>query len=263
LALGQTEVRDMGGMVQPVTVNQLTGTATFGPGTAKTATPGDLLSAETTRRGQNMVDARARERLEIDRGTATANAGGPQQSALVKQFGKAAPGYRWKTDGSQEAIPGGPADIKAGELGAKADARKQEGQRQAAAVIDSIDKADKLTGYTTAGVGGLLANLPATSARDLRGELDTIKANLGFDRLQQMREMSPTGGALGAVAVQELFALQSTVASLDQLRSVPELKSALAKIRRHYTRWQDTLSGGAPAAPPAAGGGVVDWGSLK
>jgi hypothetical protein len=48
-------------------------------------------------RGQDLTDSRARE-LRAD---ATANGGKPP------------PGYRWKPDGSMEAIPGGPADVKA------------------------------------------------------------------------------------------------------------------------------------------------------
>jgi len=55
----------------------------------------------------------ARQRLDIDRGASVADAGGPSQSAFTKQFGKAGAGYRWKADGSQEFIPGGPADQRA------------------------------------------------------------------------------------------------------------------------------------------------------
>lgn len=43
------------------------GQNTGGAPLQRQATPGDVLSAETTRRGQNMVDARARERLEFDK----------------------------------------------------------------------------------------------------------------------------------------------------------------------------------------------------
>ncbi len=43
-----------------------------------------------------------------------------------------------------------------------------------------------------------------------------------------MREESPTGGALGQVAVQELVALQATLGSLD-LRQSPELVIATLK----------------------------------
>lgn len=53
------------------------------------------------------------------------------------------------------------------------------------------------------------------NARSNYSAVKTIQANLGFDALQAMRDASPTGGALGQVAVQELEMLQSTVANLD------------------------------------------------
>lgn len=65
----------------------------------RTQTPDSIASNATAMRGQNMVDARSRETLA--------------------QGGKAPAGYRWKPDGSMEAIPGGPADTKQGGVGAK------------------------------------------------------------------------------------------------------------------------------------------------
>ena len=188
----------------------------------------------------------ARERLQFDMNGGVE--GGGAQSALTKQFGKAPPGYRWKNDGTVEAIPGGPADIKAGEAGAKAQQRADAASLAAGNVLDAVSTAKELVGPTTAGVGSSFANIPGTNARDLQAKLETVKANLGFDRLQQMREMSPTGGALGAVAVQELIALQSTVASLDQAQSPAQLRKSLDKVQQHYNNWLNTVKKGAPVA---------------
>jgi hypothetical protein len=58
---------DTGGAVQQVNVNRITGEAKPVQSFKKTNTPGELLSAENTRRGQNMTDARARENNEIQR----------------------------------------------------------------------------------------------------------------------------------------------------------------------------------------------------
>jgi hypothetical protein len=215
----------------------------------KFQTPDSIASNEISRRGQditmrgqNMTDSRARELNAISGGA------------------KAPAGYRFKPDGSLEAIQGGPADIKAGELGAKAEARRQSQAAQAASVLDTIGEAKNLVGITTAGFGALAAGVPATEARNLSAKLETIKANLGFDRLQQMREQSPTGGALGAVAVQELTALQSTVSSLDQKQSPTQLKASLAKIEQHYKRWQETVKS---AGGGASGGKASGWSIQK
>jgi hypothetical protein len=173
--------------------------------------------------------------------------------------GKAPAGYRFKPDGSLEAIPGGPADIKAGELGAKADARAKGAIAQADSVLQEVRDAKGMVGLNTAGVGGVLSNVPATEARNLSSKLLTIKANLGFDRLQQMRDQSPTGGALGSVAQQELAALQATVASLDQMQSPAQLTSALDKIERHYSKWRDTVQ----QANGGTGGATGDFDAPK
>jgi len=123
---------------------------------------------------------------------------------------------------------------------------------QADSVLKEVADAKKLVSGKTAGWGGLLAKLPNTDARNLEAKLASVKANLGFDRLQQMRQESPTGGALGQVAVQELVALQSTVASLDQLQEAGQLTSALEKIERHYTNWKNIMekAGGKSTMPP-------------
>lgn len=207
---------------------------------------------------QGNLGLRRRE-LDLQTGNAVADAGGPSQAGLTKQFGKAPPGYRWKPDGTAEAIPGGPADIKAGEAGAKAQGRRDAAALAAGNVLSAVTDAKNLVGVTTTGPGSLLSKVPGTNARDLQAKLDTVKANLGFDRLQQMREMSPTGGALGAVAVQELIALQSTVASLDQAQSPTELRKSLEKIERHYNKWLQTVnqSAGTPA-PTGQGASNID-----
>ena len=103
------------------------------------------------------------------------------------------------------------------------------------------------------------ASFAQGAAANPADRLTTIKANLGFDRLQQMRDQSPTGGALGQVAVQELASLQATVASLDQLQSPTQLGTALDKIERHYTNWRNAVN---QAAKPQ-GGATGGWGIQK
>lgn len=201
----------------------------------RTASPDAVLSDKRaargqaiTLRGQNLTDARARE---------------------ANGAGKPPAGYRFNAAGNLEAIPGGPADIKAGEAGDKRAKQKESYIAQAKNMLGTIKEAKNLVGYSTAGLGGTMRALPMTRARDLDAKLTTIKANLGFDRLQQMRDSSPTGGALGQVAVQELTALQATVASLDQLQSPEQLKQALDKIETHYSNWQKTLQPDKQQAP--------------
>ena len=64
----------------------------------------------------------------------------------------------------------------------------------------------------------------------------TIKSSIGFDRLQQMREESPTGGALGQVSELELVTLQATLGSLDLNQSKENLLYNLERLGEIYVQ---------------------------
>lgn len=133
----------------------------------------------------------------------------------------------------------------------KKEAAKQFALNHASKVVGDVTAAKSLVSGTTTGLVGKGSSfVPGSDAYNLNQRLLTIKANLGFDRLQQMRDASPTGGALGQVAVQELQALQATVGSLELGQSKEELKKNLDKIELHYNNWLNTVGGTAPA--PAA-----------
>lgn len=206
----------------------------------KTATFGDMNSA----RNANVAE----RRLQWDMSK-------PDDTA------KAPTGYRWTASGGLEPIPGGPADEKATMAGEKAEQRRQAAVMQADRMIGSADAALKqMDRWMTTGVSGaVMSNLPGSDANDLRATLETIKANLGFAELQAMREASPTGGALGSVAVQELNALQSTVANLSPNQSEAQLRANLQKIKEHYANMREVLQGKMPKGYDQGG---QSWGSL-
>jgi hypothetical protein len=66
--------------------------------------------------------------------------------------------------------------------------------------------------------------------------------------LQAMREASPTGGALGQVAIQELAMLQSTVASLEKGQSRENLERGLRQVKQHFENWKRAVAEANPAA---------------
>lgn len=138
-----------------------------------------------------------------------------------------------------------------GELPKSVDpAVRQREANKARTVISTVDRALGRANDWTTGWGSVLANVPSTDARGLRGDLVTIKANLGFDELQAMRAASPTGGALGQVAVQELEALQATLGALDQAQDDTDVRRNLEQIGRHYTNWYQAVYGEKPNATP-------------
>ena len=99
------------------------------------------------------------------------------------------------------------------------------------------------------GVGSLLAGLPATHARALRSELTPIISNLTFDRLQQMRDESVTGGAVGNVSNADLLLLGSTVANLDTGVDLQTFLRRLDEIERHFIGTQINALGIDPQSP--------------
>lgn len=160
-------------------------------------------------------------------------------------------GYRYTANGDLEPIPGGPKDNTSKQAAARDRARTK-----AELVISKINEAITQVSPLSAGVvGQTTAAIGGTPAANLESTIDTIQANIGFDELQAMRDASPTGGALGQVAVRELDMLQSTLASLKQKQSPDQLKSNLNKILGHYNNWLNSVNeaavqeGGAPINP--------------
>jgi hypothetical protein len=148
--------------------------------------------------------------------------------------------------------PDGTVDViqlpKGTEDPAKAEQSKQMRAEKARNIIATVDGAlgligkGVLPGSGEAGFRGAVASrIPGTKAYDLARTMETIKANLGFEELQAMRDASPTGGALGQVAVQELVALQATVANLDIGQSETQLRGNLNRIKSHYSKWKNAV----------------------
>lgn len=132
-------------------------------------------------------------------------------------------------------------------------------------VMQDIDKAISMANgggmLGTTGMGSALSGVPNTSAHDLASTLNTIKSNIGFDKLQAMREASPTGGALGQVSERENVLLQSVLGSLDQSQSREQFVGNLQRLKevlqgRQAERERAYLSdfGNSEQAVPANGG---------
>lgn len=109
-------------------------------------------------------------------------------------------------------------------------------------IVGMVDQAIRnVSGWTT-GMGSLLSKIPATKSKDFQKQIDSIKANIGFGELQAMRSASPTGGALGQVAVQELEYLQNALGSLDAAQSPEQVRENLNSIKEHFNVWKATVA---------------------
>lgn len=102
-----------------------------------------------------------------------------------------------------------------------------------------LDRAEKqANGWTTGIMGDKFSAIAGTPQYDLKKTLDPILASIGFNKLQDMRNNSPTGGALGQVSERELNFLQSTIASLDQAQSEEQFRFGLRLVRQAYERYK-------------------------
>jgi hypothetical protein len=137
----------------------------------------------------------------------------------------------------------------------KQDVRDTSAGYAADIVEQDIDRALGKIGFGTAGIlGSSLAGIPfvGQASTDLSGLLDTIGANISFDKLQAMRESSPTGGALGQVSDFENRLLQSVYGSLKQEQSPQQLTENLKRLRDAY-RYIVLRQGAPPPGIPELG----------
>lgn len=125
--------------------------------------------------------------------------------------------YRgWQSDMAKAEKDRVEAEAKSG----KAEKAEQEMRNGAGFALNAANTIEDLisdsNGWKTTGyLGSKLGEVAGTDAYAVRQNLNTLKAALSFEKLQAMRNASPTGGALGNVSDMELRLLASTVASLD------------------------------------------------
>lgn len=110
-------------------------------------------------------------------------------------------------------------------------------------VLENVRRVREIAEQGGTGWQSLLSAVPESSARELEAALRPIRATLAFDRLQEMRDESKTGGALGAVSEKELALLEGAVSALDAGVSRGSFLDSLDQIERHFVGSQLALSG--------------------
>lgn len=173
-------------------------------------------------------------------------------------------GYRKTADNNLEAIPGGPADLKQqgvlnqdtaalGSMNSDMDRLAAEANR-----LKEHPGLSKTTGAMgwVPGVGGF-ATIPGTDAANFKAGLETLKSQVAFGVLQNMRNNSKTGGALGQVSDAEGKLLAANLAAIDRAQSPAEFKAALGRIITYTEGAKDRLRAAynlKHGDKPAAGG---------
>lgn len=204
----------------------------------------------------------AKERLdfELRQGTLDVQQGQlrlqQQRAAQPEKEKRPAPpqGYRYTAEGNLEPIPGGPKDpevigktervkitereaAKRDALFPKVSASLEAHEDKTDTLIELLNKLKESKGLPQL-LGPIESRLPTIrpDTADAQAILKTILARGQFRELQEMRNNSPTGGALGNVSNFEIQALQNAFAQLDTMQSVESFKAAIDSAVKELNR---------------------------
>jgi len=188
-------------------------------------------------------------RTQQQGGASAVDLGGDSQAALTKQFGKAPAGFRWKTDGGMEFIPGGPADQKA--------LLQKSGEGTVGSVVaDLRDKYNKLQdgggivesgGSTLSNIGarvsssGIGQTLGGAFGTKNQGSRDSIEMTRPLLLQAIMKATGMSAKQMDSNAELKLYLATAT----DPTKGLQANMDALERIENLY-------GGGAKPAAPAA-----------
>lgn len=194
------------------------------------------------KRHNTVTESNAAERIRLQGEATAARIEAAGAKAAGAAAGKAPPGYRFTPEGNLQAIPGGPADQKIqGAFNADVAAMSgaSSGMDRLAAAANELKNHAGLKGIT--GLQGALPNMPGSDAANAAAMMNTLKSQVAFGVLQDMRNSSKTGGALGAVSEKELVLLQNNLAALEKAQSFDAFKKALGDIVKYTDGAKDRM----------------------
>ncbi|CAB4168696.1 hypothetical protein UFOVP580_17 [uncultured Caudovirales phage] len=228
MSLPKYNEQDRGGTINEGTIDQMTGVRTAGTDVTKTNTPGEVLSASTQRRGQNMSDGRAREFNDI------------QREAAQSQVVDTPQGYAVINKGAADARP---VRMDNGQPVLGKDSAAAKNAAMARNMTDVIPYARELlkSGPTASGAGAMAdkiagyVGLPLKS-KDIAGQLETLG---GWMTSNVPRFEGPQG-------VQDVVIYQQMAGTVgDRTKSVSERLAAVNAVEKLMQKY----SGAAGTAP--------------
>jgi len=180
----------------------------------------------------------------------------PVGPATGAPMGKAPPGYRFTPAGDLEAIPGGPAAAKLGDVAAK----KEEGVTQATNILDSLETAytdlearKAIPSEKRSAVANTLASISASAPgqiaeRTIGTKAQTQRDVIASSRLQLLNAIKGATG-MSSQQLNSNVELTTWLNSLtDPSRSIETNKEILQNVRRFID------SGGTYSAKKKSGG---------
>lgn len=103
----------------------------------------------------------------------------------------------------------------------------------------AIDQIDEGGVFVAGNIAKIIRGVPVIgqAATDLEKTMESIQAKVGFDKMLQLKESSPTGSTgLGAVSNAEQRLLQAVKGSLDKDQSPKNLRKNLVRLKDFYEK---------------------------
>ncbi len=106
-------------------------------------------------------------------------------------------------------------------------------------IQSAIDQIDEGGVFVAGNIARIIRGVPVIGqkATDLEKTMESIQAKVGFDKMLQLKESSPTGSTgLGAVSNAEQRLLQAVKGSLDKDQSPKNLRKNLVRLKDFYEK---------------------------
>lgn len=206
---------------------------------------GNVVAMQPTKSGKFAIP-QAPQGVRITLPTKPVNLGGEQ--VFVDPRNPTQPVARYEVTPKPTETPDYQADVTTAKEAAKNAEKKRAGypkvrdavaatEQNANTVSSVIDKAGALIQQgRSSGWWSLAGGLPESQAKTLRALFQQIKANIGFNYLAEMRQNSPTGGAVGNLTEKEFELLASTAGTLDPSLDPEILLQILADMKNGQQR---------------------------
>lgn len=116
---------------------------------------------------------------------------------------------------------------------------KEQNQFTIPDIQNAIDQIDAGGIFVAGNVAKIIRGVPIIGqpATDLEKTMESIQAKVGFDKMLQLKDTSPTGSTgLGAVSNAEQKLLQAVKGSLDKDQSAKNLRANLVRLKDFYEK---------------------------
>ena len=210
------------------------------------AAPRTLAEADYQKRMMDMVADLEKKRIEAERRRGeqpervqeagqTAGATARAQAEVRGSLPPPPAGYRYNSDFTAiEPIAGSPQARSETERRSSQVAAANVVTRDIDRVLERLDTAVlPVTGLGATTMAALVGGSPAADVKRLR---DSLEANIAFNKLNELRQQSPTGGALGNVTDKDMELLKAVVGSLSQDQSPRQFRENLINVRNEFMR---------------------------